>query len=44
MQMWKQAVDTFGKYDLELDKWFDLSLAAIGYNRLMKAKRPTADF
>lgn len=43
-EMWKKAVDTFGKYDLELDKWFDMSLAAVSYNRIMKAKKPTADF
>ena len=43
-EMWKKSVDSFGKYDLELDKWFDMSLAAVSYNRIMKAKKPTADF
>lgn len=43
-EMWKKAVDQFSKYDMELDKWFDMSLAAVSYNRIMKAKKPTADF
>lgn len=43
-QMWKKAVDSFSKYDLELDKWFDMSLASVSYTRIMKAKKPTADF
>jgi len=43
-EMWKKAVDTFSKYDMELDKWFDMSLAAVSYTRVMKAKKPTQDF
>lgn len=43
-EMWKKTVDTFGKYDMELDRWFDMSLAAVSYTRIMKAKKPTADF
>ena len=43
-EMWKKAVDQFSKYDFELDKWFDMSLAAVSFNRVMKAKKPAADF
>jgi len=42
--LWKQSVDAFSPNDLYLDPWFDMSQAAVSFNRLMRAVRPIADF
>jgi hypothetical protein len=41
---WKNAIVEFGQNDIFLDPWFDMSQAAVSFNRIMAAVRPIADF
>lgn len=41
---WKASVDQFSQYDVILDPWFDMSQAAVSFNRIMRAVKPIADF
>ena len=44
IRIWKAAVDDFSQYDPVLERWFDMSMAAVSFNRVMKAVKPAQDF
>ena len=44
MARWKELIGEFGKYDFELDRYFDMSLASHSFNQILKKVKPAADF
>ena len=43
-EIWKEFAEDFSRYDTKLTRWFDMSLAVLSFNRVMKAIKPTKDF
>ena len=41
---WRELIDDFGKYDYELDRYFDMSLASYSYSQILRKVKPAADF
>lgn len=41
---WKESINEFSQHDIVLDPWFDMSMAAVSFNRVMAAVKPTQDF
>ena len=44
LKLWKELVADFSQYDIVLEKYFDMSLAAVSFNRLLNAVQPATDF
>ena len=44
LKLWKSLVAEFSQYDIVLEKYFDMSLAAVSFNRLLAAVQPATDF
>lgn len=44
LKLWKSLVAEFSKNDVILEKYFDMSLAAVSFNRLLTAVQPATDF
>jgi hypothetical protein len=44
LKLWKSLVADFSQYDVVLEKYFDMSLAAVSFNRLLAANQPATDF
>ena len=44
LKLWKELVADFSQYDIVLEKYFDMSLAAVSFNRLLSAVQPATDF
>lgn len=43
-EKWKETIGDFSKYDVELDSYFDMSLAAYSYRQVMSKIKPTVNF
>ena len=44
LKLWKSLVAEFSQNDVILEKYFDMSLAAVSFNRLLAANQPATDF
>lgn len=44
LAQWTEFVEEFSRYDAKLTRWFDMSLATLSFNRLLKVQQITKDF